>query len=107
MDLHTAGNHCDHRLSVTDGVCQHCTCSLCFHLAIKPVGSCRHRDQFTIWMIVVRPCVRVCVCNSSKYLPVGHRFTLPPRIHLTQCYCEAEKTWGPLLAGDHTITAEN
>lgn len=63
MDLHTAGNHCDHRLSVTDGVCQHCTCSLCFHLAIKPVGSCCHRDQFTIWMIVVCPCVCVdCVC---------------------------------------------
>lgn len=57
MDLHTAGNHWDHRLSVTDGVCQHRSCSLCFHLAIKPIESRCCRDQCTIWR-----------------LPVGHHF---------------------------------
>lgn len=71
MDLHTAGNHCDHRLSVTDGVCQHCTCSLCFHLAnqacwvMPPQRSVYHLDDCGA---SVRACVCVCVIHLNIYL---------------------------------------
>lgn len=68
LDLHTAGNRCDCRLCVTDGVCQDCTCSLCFHLAIRPVGQCCCKDQCSIWMIVICVCVCVYKINLNAYL---------------------------------------
>lgn len=82
LDLHRAGNHRDQGQSVTDGVCQPCTCSLCFHLAINPIESRCCRDQCTICHVV---CAHVCVCvhNSSERLPVGHHFqSLPVSISL-------------------------
>lgn len=110
MDLHTAGNHCDHRLSVTDGVCQRATCSLCFHLAIKPVGSDCHRDPCTIWKCV---CVSLSLslCNSSKYLPVGHHLPCLRGFILLCVRCEAEcrknPAWPPWLSPEAITAAEN
>lgn len=83
MDLHTAGNHRDCRLSVTDGVCQHFTCSLCFPSAIRPVepGAAAECER-----------ARTRVRNSSKCFTCGPSSLPPPRIHLTQRRREAEKT---------------
>lgn len=84
LDLHTAGNRRDCRLSVTDGVCQHCTCSLCFHLAIRPVGQCCCRDQCSIWMTVICLCVYKIQLNVYLWAIIFAASVYPS--HLVYCF---------------------
>lgn len=67
MDLHTAGNHGGRGRSLTDGVCQLCTCCLCFHLRLL---ACRAIDA-PLGQIVMYLIVCVCILESLSQCYLG------------------------------------